>query len=339
MNIVFLTEGGRKQGWGHISRCHALAQAMRATQVRHSIRIFVNTDEPVKNFLEDTWAEVSIMDWIKNKKALLHILSDAQLVVVDSYQAGKRVYEDIDSLKSLNPGIKTLIIDDYNRLKYKGDYILNPCVFADDLNYRKIYASARVKLLLGRKYIILRKDFWNFCPGKVKAEVKNVLVAFGGNGHPDLVIGIVRKFLARYSDWHFHIVLKEGGRRVKKELRSSGRLSLRRSLNAKEMLKLMRHCDIAITSGGQILYELAQTATPAVAVCFSFNQLANCRKMKELKVIQYAGQDESGSLVRKVEETVALLQPKTIRQKMAAAGQRLIDGKGVFRILKALNFN
>ena len=95
----------------------------------------------------------------------------------------------------------------------------------------------------------------------------------------------------------------------------------------------MRECDIAITGGGQTLFELAATGTPSMAIRLVDNQTSNLNNLTDLGIVQWIGDAADHDLDSKLSENLALLaNDKHLREKMSHQGQAYIDGQGAKRV-------
>ena len=104
------------------------------------------------------------------------------------------------------------------------------------------------------------------------------------------------------------------------------------------LIKLMTKADIAISAGGQTLYELAATGTPTIAIQVADNQVAQMAEFGKLGTIiplVFTDKDEiNKGLCRGITE---LLMSRATRLSMSTAGQDLIDGNGTVRCAKAVH--
>ncbi len=98
------------------------------------------------------------------------------------------------------------------------------------------------------------------------------------------------------------------------------------------MKRLMCEADIAVSAGGQTVYELARTGTPAVVVAVADNQLKGAAGWDKAGAARFAGRWDSEDLNGALTDALTGMEDPGIRQHMALAGQSLVDGKGSERI-------
>lgn len=300
MKIVIITEGGKSIGFGHIVRCLSLACAFR--EKGHSVAFVVRGDGPFDPFL--IGEDVAAFDWITERSRLSSSLEGADISIVDSYGTDSDFYSDIAKL------VKTVLcIDDNKRIDYPCGIVLNGNIFADDLKYP---ATKGVKYLLGTRYIPLRKPFWDNETRIIHKEISSVMLIMGGSDSAGLAPSIKERIHSTFPSFRIDVV--------------SG-------LNAADLKRLMLGSDIAISAGGQTLYELAVTGTPAVAVNVAENQFKNVAKWESAGLLLNAGRWDSPGLLDNIVNCVRRLGDQEARKKMMDAGRRNVDGKGALRVV------
>jgi spore coat polysaccharide biosynthesis predicted glycosyltransferase SpsG len=108
-------------------------------------------------------------------------------------------------------------------------------------------------------------------------------------------------------------------------------------INPVDIRALMLAADLALCGGGQTLFELAATGTPAIAIRIANNQSSNLRGFSEAGAIEWAGDAGDLDLESKVTHLlVALASDMGRRARLGSSGRALIDGKGCSRVAKAL---
>ncbi len=313
--ILFFTEGGREIGLGHVSRCAALATGFVRLADKKSI-FLLRGDETSLSFLKHHGFEGRFFDWERELDLLLPFLRRAEVAVIDSYTASANFYQFIAERVS-----KLLVFDDFFRLSYPKDaYILNPTAEPNG-NPRHLY---------GLEYVVLRPAFWEVPSREIKERVERVMVTFGGEdlrGLTPLAVEAVREV---FPEAECAVVVGPAFNLDENKLYHP-RLKLYRNLSAEEMRDLMLVSDIAISAGGQTVWELACTGTPTVAVLTAENQRRNLELFSRKGSILWVKKNFAESL----RELEALGRRKDLSQKV----QNLLDGKGVARIVKFFSKN
>jgi UDP-2,4-diacetamido-2,4,6-trideoxy-beta-L-altropyranose hydrolase len=170
-------------------------------------------------------------------------------------------------------------------------------------------------LLLGPTYQCLRSPFWEVPERTLSDVVNRVLVVFGGTDTRGLASSMLEG-LKNASGYEVDVI-------------DSPR-------SAAEMRDAMLAADIAVTAGGQTVYELACTGTPAVAVVVAENQRRQVEELVRLGVLAVAGSWDDPEIARKAVEGVIELSSKPARERMSRAGRALVDGQGALRTARTV---
>lgn len=304
MKIFILTDGGADTGLGHVSRCVALAQSFKRR--KSPAALIINGDKSLLPLLGGS--NYKMFNWHDDQGTLLKIIKSSDITVVDSYLAGPLLNKEIAASTKL-----PVYLDDTKRAVYPKGIIVNGSIGAEKMGYKR---KKGVKYLLGMEYAYLRKPFWTGVSRRIKKNIRDVLITFGGTSQ-DNIISVMVDFLSRkFPQMRFNIVSNK--------------------IDACSMKELMLDSDIAISAGGQTLYELARIGTPTICICIADNQLNNIRGWQKAGFIEYAGWRNDARLLRKVYKALNTIYSFGERVKRSDAGRRMIDGRGVHRIVDAL---
>lgn len=323
MKIIIITEGSGEIGFGHITRCMSLYQAFSAKGL--SVKFIVNGDESVTSLLEET--DHSIFNWLKNPDKLFKILDDIDILVIDSYLADQELYMKLAELVSLG-----VYIDDNMRIEYPKGIVINGSINAEKLDYP---LSKGVNYLLGSRYIPLRREFWDVPDKKINATPKNVMVTFGGDNLRNLTPKILESLKNNFNHFNMIVVIGRGFNKISEiEDIEDDDTELIYYPDAKGMLEIMLRSDIAISAGGQTLYELARVGLPTIAVGVAFNQKHNVENWMKVGFIEFAGFWEDEDLYDNVLNKLDRLKDYDTRLEKNRSGRDSVDGKGANYIVK-----
>jgi spore coat polysaccharide biosynthesis predicted glycosyltransferase SpsG len=99
----------------------------------------------------------------------------------------------------------------------------------------------------------------------------------------------------------------------------------------------MARADLAVSAGGQTLYELARCGTPTIAFCAGPDQAHNVRALDLAGAVVDAGTAGSpGWLDRLADAVRRVSADDALRTSLSRAGRRLIDGRGADRVRDAI---
>jgi len=327
MNVLFLTEGGANIGFGHVSRCLSLFQAFGAEGFE--TRLLVNGDDSVKGILGDVPFEV--FDWAHALAVAREeeFLKGFDAAVVDSYLAGCFCYERISK------NVKCpIFLDDFVRLDYPPGVVLNWSIVAEELNYPQ---KPGLRYMLGPKFISLREPFWDVPRKIVPAAVASVLITFGGDDSKNLSPKVMGLLNSRFPGLKKTVIVGDAFKNGKEiEAMKDENTCLLFGPDGSGMKDAMMNADLAISSGGQTLYELARTGTPAVVVAVAENQLNNVTGWHQTGFALDAGFWTDEGLIDSIEVKFEALMFDMVKRGAAMdAGYATVSGNGAVGVVRA----
>jgi len=324
LKVVFLTEGGKQNGYGHIFRSISIAEAF--VEKKADILFLVNGDSEVVDVFSGI--NVKVMNWLS--ESIDEYLSKCDMVIVDSYLCPEKIYKII-SLKSK----LAVYIDDNIRLNYPPGVVLNGTIGAEHFPYVK---NDKVKYILGAEFFPVRKEFWDLKERVVRSEVKDILITLGGQdirGLTPVIVELLSKFFPKINK---HVVIGKGFDNVKKiESLAASNIEFYYSPDASKMKELMLMTDCTVSAGGQTIYELAIACNPPVIISIIDNQNNNIKGWQKKGFGLYAGKWSDENLKHNiVTHLTKLIDSRKLRSKIVSKGTRAIDGQGARRIVNFL---
>ena len=329
MNVLVLTEGGGKLGLGHLSRCIALKQAITELLPTADFDFIADTDKQAQNFLRSQNTNSLSLDWLRHKSRIPHFLEKANVVIVDSYRAPVSFYRALGNPKYKRRPL-VVAIDDYQRIDYPVDLVINPSIYGDSLNYAAESHNG-MKFLLGKKYIILRKEFWNPAQKKIRKKIRDILITFGGTVDIKFAMGIVHFLSDKFSGINYHIIAN-----VRGYTKKYSRCKIYSALSAQETRDLMASCDLCISAGGQTLYELIKVGIPTIGICFARNQYLNLRTAQKQNLVTFAGWSYHKGLSILIHTLIIGMDYKK-RMSLSRRSRNCFAGNGAFQVAKEIS--
>lgn len=341
MKICFIAHGDSHIGMGHIMRCLSLAKEF--WRLGHAVFFISKKSDGIQR-IKDSGVEVlSIPDTegghvgfhygnpdelqgeiASIKEILRDMLPDA--IVLDSYNVSEEYFKELRELTRY-----LVYIDDLNKFIYPVDMIVNGTASALEMGYQRNYHSEM--LLLGLEYNMIREEFSNLpvhLPSKV---IKDVLVTTGASDPYHMTELILQLFsqISVTSAWRFHLII--GGGFGSYELPVNQEIMEHRT--PKKMSDIMMKCDLAIAAGGSTLYELAASGVPTIAFAYADNQMPQINTLGEGGYIWNLGQWNEVNLSKLI-QGIKWVEDYEIRKELIPKLQKLVDGKGTFRIAQEI---
>jgi spore coat polysaccharide biosynthesis predicted glycosyltransferase SpsG len=273
--VLFRADANHDIGFGHVARATALIEEVQA-QGGEAIPMFGGDAASVGAWTRDRGMRVDVQDWSAIQVAHFAEQQRARAVVIDG-----RMIADALVPHLVQRRIRTILIDDTGRCTLPVNAIVNHNFHAPAL--AATYPAARVRLL-GRRYLMLRKEIRRFMRGSCRpmaAKRLRMLVTFGGS---DPVGATARVLRLMPDDRKLELVVIAGpGFRDDEGLREAigvavdhgHTVDLRRS--PADPGELFVSADAAICSAGGTLGELAYLGCPALAYAIASDQVAPCR--------------------------------------------------------------
>ena len=248
--IIFRVEGYKELGLGHIYNCITLAFSM----IEHDTLLVISEKsvEGIEKIRENNLP----YKIIKNDRDIDKIIKDFKpdIWVNDCLNTTK---EYIEILKSKIKRVVT--IEDLGSGIEVADVVIN--ALYDSVNNKHVYS--------GYKYVCLRDEFQAEQPVKFSEKVKNVLIMFGGTDPANLnkmLYNSILKFSEKYKDIKFNFITGIGYDNEKNGVITLEDKNIYVYPNVPRVTKYMKHADLAITSQGRTIFELAAMGVPSIVL-------------------------------------------------------------------------
>jgi len=339
MEVVFRADASSKMGTGHLMRCLALAQY--CADHGAGVTFVTACDNPVllqrlhsEGFhvvrIEHPYPDPS--DWDTTEAVLQK--NPGAWVVLDGYHFDT-TYQD--SIRS--SGHELLVWDDAAHLGcYSTDVILNQNLHAGTLNY---HCKGQCDLLLGNKYVVLRREFdsfktWN---REIPSVAKNILVTLGGADRENHTLKVVKGLLLLdLHDINIRVVLGPANCHYHaiREAVTGSVHDIKLIQHTEEIAQSMAWADLAISSGGSTVWELAFMATPTVVGCLSDVEALSVAGLRAAGIclcFGWYGDFDSSQIASLIEDCIYDSQ---WRQNSSDRSRELFDGRGAERVFQRI---
>lgn len=325
--VAFLTHGGPAIGLGHVTRCLSLARALAAAGAR--VVFLVGQEARVTSAVEAGGFDAVETDWESAGTAARDLVAALrpEALIVDSYAVSAAL------LDMLRPLVGQLVaIDDLADRPLPVHAVVNGGIDAEHLEYRG--GLPETVYLLGPRYALLDPAYAAAPERRSRASVERVLVTLGGGLHPAALRAVVQAALSLGTAAVDVPVGPFAGKGTADAIQDA-RVVIHRGVSA--LRSLMLAADVAISGAGMTLYELAATATPAVSLTMAPNQRPNAAAFQRAGAALAAGATDHPDLCATVTGHLGRLAADAeLREKLGAAGRRLVDGQGASRVAREL---
>lgn len=313
--ILILTEAGKNIGFGHLSRCIALRDELVSRGALVDL---------VSNTVELTLDNPYVIqgDWLAEER-LFFARQGFDVVIVDSYLASCETFKTI---RNVFP--KTVVIDDYNRLKYPVDLIVNPNVFFEGLDYSNQSASC----IGGEDFVILRTIFRGLVKqNELVNDLRHVLITLGGSDFRGLLPVLTNLLLKSDLDT-IKVIAPDG---MTGSFNDS-RLEIVGKQDDIEMHRLINEADFVISACGQSLHELASQGSMVVGICLDIDQEPNQQFYLDRGFLSTKIYWNSINLEQELSSSIEFLKDSKEQIRVRILGPNLINKEGVTNLSKEI---
>lgn len=335
---VFRCDGSARIGFGHISRCLALATALKSAGALRSRFVSRDLHPLVRKKVLDAGYEWQGLPWnIGSDRDLRQTILAASgrrcVLFTDSHSLSESYYEAL-----VAAGIPVVSFDDNAEVRFASHIVINHNIAAPEYRYR---TARHTRLMLGLKYLPLRTAFQSLLDRqrRIRKNVRNVVVTLGGVLQLEPTLRVLRGLRDWANRHDVRVTLIVGLRapnrvlgQVRRELPRLGRLVV----DPSDFVHLIWGADIALVNGSVTAYEGAALGTPLIVMAVDKNQrqavigFEKCRAAVTLRTANGFEAESVGAAVSNLAADMGL------RSKLSRGGQRLVDGRGAERIIGAV---
>ena len=273
--IFFRTDFNSIIGFGHYSRCVALAEIV---DDQYEVNFIFNKNITPHDFFNPIPYQII---FINEKKEFLSFLEPGNIVVIDSYDFNEQLQNQLNELC-----IKLVVIDDLNNMIYDCNAVINHGVLFSKNDYKH---SEKTKFYFGLDYLMVRKEFREISTvnsnRKPFNKIENVFICFGGSHQEELVkktINVlsnleVRKISILASNLDLNELLLKSS--------ESLHIEIYENLKPNVIINLLQNSDFSILPGSTILLEAFTVGIPIISGWFAENQKYSLEKFEKMGLI------------------------------------------------------
>lgn len=321
--IVFRVDGDFDIGLGHVYRALTLAHRL----IGHDI--------------------IFLMD--KSKKLGISKVKEYNYKVI-AFSSSDEMMKLLDKIKPhiiINDILDTTIEYMYE-LKKRNFFIVNfedlgPGADFADVVFNALYefSNPPKNRYYGYQYVVLRDEFIYTPFKEISKDVKNILVTFGGVDQNNLTMRVLRAIeMLGLKDTKISIIVGLGYKWMDKldkamsELNTKG-YNINFIRNPKIMAKHIRDSDIAITSNGRTIYEIASIGVPCISI--SQNERENMHLFARISgAILNLGMANNISVQDIANAIEKLMKDYNLRKNMNEKMKSFNLREGVYRVIKII---
>lgn len=258
-------------------------------------------------------------------------------VLLDGYNFDETYHHAIR-----NTGAKLIVVDDMAHLsRYEANVIVNQNSYAKESNYQ---VNEDATLLLGEDYALLRREFltWDVTPREIPRDARRLLVTLGGSD-PVNFTPVVIGSLDLIEEMKFEVRIIVGSSNPKldeiERMTQDSHHDIQVLQNVSNMAEIIEWADVAVASAGTVVWELLHMGLPPILISLSSNQVPVANDLALKGAAIYLGWYEELNETAISEHLIQLASQPTQRRDMSEIGRAMVDGNGVWRILRSLGMD
>lgn len=250
--ILIRNDGYKEIGMGHIYRGLQIASAF----IEHDVRFVLNrkSDIGIQKVQQSNYK----YDVISDDSEILQLIKkyDADIVINDILNTTE---DYVESIKQT--GVRVVNFEDLGRGAVKADATINAL-------YKKPENDFGGKCYWGSDFYLIRDEFQLTSPRIFSEQLKEILVVFGGTDPNHLTLKTIEAINSLVPTGAFHVTvilgMGCGDYDIINRISKQSDISVEVLRDVKNMADYMCKADLAISSQGRTMLELASLGVPTI---------------------------------------------------------------------------
>lgn len=267
--IAFIVQGSRTIGYGHIYRCIRIAELLKK---KHNLFFFSHNLSALK-LIEINNFKASFLKKIDT-------IENFDCVIIDKLNNTNNFLKKISQCNN-----KLISIDDINQFKLNNLKKINFLYFPKTYNKKKIINNLKYHIPFNKIPI-----------NKYNKKIKKIAIMQGGSDpHKNLsrIYQAIKKIILveKKIIFHFHLGIRKSNDKMLKYFSGKKKIhsNLQVSYNLKDIYKVIKNCDLAITACGISALDLICSKVPSIYVSNENKELQTAKIFDKLNLGIYYG--------------------------------------------------
>ena len=339
---IFRADGSKIIGMGHLNRV-ALVAEMLSKRFAFKSKLVMKKDPDAETLMRRKGVETIALPQSASYIDEIKMIKEAagagrpSLIVLDVLEQDRDI-AFTGSLRKFGCPI-IAVTDDSNKRTIDADIIVNgnPNQVGQD------YTAERGKYLLGPMYFIMDPQYGDDAVRSVNKspdkDAKKIVLTFGGSDQNNLlfrVLDVLNKMKKR--DIHVLIAVSQASGYVERLKKYTGQMGMTNRLvvDADCLAPYWRQCDLAITGGGNTLFERIAANLPGATLCQCDRQMEIADRFESLGVNINLGMGAKMSDGVLAERLGGFIDNEELQYQQRKRSPEITDGKGLSRLGDAI---
>jgi spore coat polysaccharide biosynthesis predicted glycosyltransferase SpsG/CMP-N-acetylneuraminic acid synthetase len=311
--IFFKTDSSEQLGMGHVYRVLALAQEL----ARHNLKIFISPDKPLG---EKFFSQYGFEFTIANDQEFLEEVSKASpdLVIFDQLDTDKGF---LAKLKQLSAETKIITFEDQGSGAELADLVVSDLYPSKNINQQK--------QLIGIENAVLAPSFETLDrQRKTPEKVSEIVVLFGGTDPSELALKALSALQHIDFEGKVKVIRGLGATEITQEFN----LDIEFLSNVKNMPRVLSRADIALSSAGRTITELASLGVPTICMAQNEKELNHSHTTKQNGVLML-GLGSDVTIEELAKQIKTLLDDHQLRKTLSVSALEATKNRSNKRIV------
>lgn len=318
--VVFFTEFSTNIGYGHISRCSALAEEFSIRNLEIEFVIRGGNSVPKMKFYH------ILYDWDKSLLIENYKLNNT-FFIFDTYRVPK------SKLNILARKIEYPIsISDSQQVFVEKGLVIFSSAYGNEIV--KNLDEINFNYLAGPKYVFFRKEFLDQSGYKriIKEEIRRIVISLGSFSNENDLLSILTLTKEEFNEAEIIIF---GNVLHKEKIPEMTGITFMNFVDINEYIQVLITADFAILNGGQSLNEALLLKVPSIAIPVVENQKKNIQYWSDKELCIPCDNFLSFDFKNNFKSTLKKIKDHRTREKLTNL-ENSLDGLGVKRIVDFL---
>lgn len=329
--VLFRIDGSRRVGMGHISRCVELAKYLKKFEV-NSLFVF-RENQSLEKIVNKKFSYFTFPVSHSNKQELLFLKQTIKKEKIDCLIIDQPIHKSKEFFQQINKLCKTVVFDNINKNSLNANLIIFPWSNLDEFR-KKLKPEISKKLLSGSQYMVLGNHGRKLNPNK---KEKRILISMGGSDKLQFTEKIIKSF--KKTDYKIKIDIVLGSffkdsEKIKNLIEKDKRFKIIQ--NNENILLEMKKSTIRIFTFGLTTYESLFAGLPSIIISHSKLNDKYGKILNSYECINYLGYYKNIEFEKIAYSAEKLMLDKKIRKKYIQKGKKMVDGKGIQRIVQRI---
>jgi len=323
-----------KQGFGNFNRSIILAEGLR--EKKYKI-LFLIEDNPkiIHELIKRKFQYIIISKFKSVNKEAIHIINllnkkNLKFLILDSREKGEILSKQISASNA-----QVFLLDDAWVSEAWADIVINGTMIKQYQKYKKFKRNS--KIFIGTKYFIMNKNFLK--NKKLVKEIKekskyNVVISMGGSDPHGLTFKVLNS-ICTLKNIHIRVIMgpfmKEKAYQHEYEKKHISFIE-----SPKSIWNDFKKADLVISNAGNTLFELATQRVPTICIPVIEHQIPYAKFFHTNGSAINLGFWKNVTNNDIKNTVIKLLKNSVKRKKMSSKGNKIIDGKGLFRVIQII---